>query len=100
MDARMNIQDALGLGIGEHSDAPVLIQQGHQLQPCKLDSTPSVQCVPLCFPGDAHIIRNAGGRVSDDALRSLAVSQLLLGTKEVYVIHHTKCGMDGLCAPS
>jgi len=42
--------------------------------------------------GDAHVIRNAGGRVSE-ALRSLAISQTLLGTKEVAVIHHTDCGM-------
>lgn len=43
--------------------------------------------------GDAHVIRNAGGRVSDDALRSLVISQRLLGTTEVVVIHHTDCGM-------
>jgi carbonic anhydrase len=43
--------------------------------------------------GDAHIIRNAGGRASDDALRSLVISQQLLGTQEVVVIHHTDCGM-------
>lgn len=43
--------------------------------------------------GDAHIIRNAGGRASDDAIRSLAISQQLLGTNEVVVIHHTDCGM-------
>jgi carbonic anhydrase len=43
--------------------------------------------------GDAHVIRNAGGRASDDAIRSLAISQLLLGTREVLVIHHTDCGM-------
>jgi carbonic anhydrase len=43
--------------------------------------------------GDSHMIRNAGGRVSDDALRSLAISQQLLGTNEVYIIHHTDCGM-------
>src|SRR5215467_16010686 len=43
--------------------------------------------------GDAHVIRNAGGRASDDALRSLAISQQLLGTREVVVIHHTDCGM-------
>jgi carbonic anhydrase len=43
--------------------------------------------------GDAHVIRNAGGRASDDALRSLAISQRLLGTQEVVVIHHTDCGM-------
>ena len=43
--------------------------------------------------GDAHVIRNAGGRASDDALRSLVISQQLLGTREVLVIHHTDCGM-------
>lgn len=42
--------------------------------------------------GDAHVIRNAGGRVSGDALRSLVISQRALGTEEVIVIHHTKCG--------
>jgi carbonic anhydrase len=43
--------------------------------------------------GDAHVIRNAGGVVSDDALRSLAISQTLLGTEEIVLIHHTDCGM-------
>ena len=43
--------------------------------------------------GDAHIIRNAGGRVSEDAIRSLVISQRLLGTSEVIVVHHTDCGM-------
>jgi len=43
--------------------------------------------------GDAHVIRNAGGRASADALRSLIISQQLLGTSEVVVIHHTDCGM-------
>jgi carbonic anhydrase len=43
--------------------------------------------------GDAHVIRNAGGVVSDDALRSLAISQNLLGTEEVLVMQHTDCGM-------
>jgi carbonic anhydrase len=43
--------------------------------------------------GDAHMIRNAGGRASDDAIRSLVISQRLLGTNEVIVIHHTDCGM-------
>jgi carbonic anhydrase len=43
--------------------------------------------------GDAHVIRNAGGVASDDAIRSLAISQHLLGTEEVIVIHHTDCGM-------
>lgn len=44
-------------------------------------------------PGGAHVIRNAGGRVSEDAIRSLVISQRLLGTNEVIVIHHTDCGM-------
>jgi carbonic anhydrase len=44
--------------------------------------------------GDAHVIRNAGGVVTDDAIRSLAISQRLLGTEEVLVIHHTRCGMQ------
>lgn len=43
--------------------------------------------------GDAHVIRNAGGRPSDDAIRSLVISQLLLATREIVVIHHTDCGM-------
>ena len=43
--------------------------------------------------GDAHVIRNAGGVVTDDALRSLAISQNLLGTEEIVLIHHTDCGM-------
>jgi carbonic anhydrase len=43
--------------------------------------------------GDAHVIRNAGGRASDDAIRSLVISYKLLGTREFFVIHHTNCGM-------
>jgi carbonic anhydrase len=43
--------------------------------------------------GDAHVIRNAGGVVTDDAVRSLAISQRLLGTHEIILIHHTDCGM-------
>lgn len=43
--------------------------------------------------GDAHVIRNAGGVVTDDTIRSLAISQRLLGTEEVILIHHTGCGM-------
>ena len=44
--------------------------------------------------GDAHVIRNAGGRASDDAIRSLVISYKLLGTREFFVIHHTECGMQ------
>jgi len=45
--------------------------------------------------GDAHLIRNAGGLPTEDVLRSLAISQRYLGTREVVVIHHTQCGMEG-----
>jgi carbonic anhydrase len=54
--------------------------------------------------GDAHVIRNAGGVVTEDAIRSLAISQRLLGTEEIILIHHTDCGMltfrDGAFAQS
>ena len=46
--------------------------------------------------GDAHVIRNAGGVITDDEIRSLAISQRLLGTREVVLIHHTDCGMQRL----
>ena len=44
-------------------------------------------------PGDAHVIRNAGGVITDDEIRSLAISQHLLGTESIVLIHHTDCGM-------
>ena len=44
--------------------------------------------------GDAHVIRNAGGRASDDAIRSFVISYKLLGTNEFFIIHHTDCGME------
>lgn len=46
--------------------------------------------------GDAHVLRNAGGVVTDDMIRSLAISQHLIGTEEIVLIHHTDCGMLGL----
>jgi len=49
--------------------------------------------------GDAHVIRNAGGRASDDAIRSLVISHKLLGTREWLVVHHTDCGMATITGP-
>ncbi len=46
--------------------------------------------------GDAHIIRNAGGVVTDDVIRSLCLSQMALGTREIVLVHHTRCGVAGL----
>jgi carbonic anhydrase len=50
--------------------------------------------------GDAHVIRNAGGRASDDAIRSLVISYKLLGTREWFVVHHTDCGMQAFDNPT
>jgi carbonic anhydrase len=50
--------------------------------------------------GEAHILRNAGGLVTDDVLRSLVLSQRLLGTREVMLVHHTDCGLDGVDEPA
>lgn len=47
-------------------------------------------------PGQAHVMRNAGGVITDDVIRSLAISQQKLGTREIAVIHHTKCGMENM----
>ncbi len=58
-----------------------------------MDARISVEDVLDLRPGDAHIIRNAGGLATDDAIRSLVISQQLLGTEEVIVIEHTGCGM-------
>ena len=55
--------------------------------------SPAPQKVLGLAEGDCHVIRNAGGVVTDDAIRSLAISQRLLGTEEIILIHHTDCGM-------
>jgi carbonic anhydrase len=58
-----------------------------------MDARLDVAAVLGLEPGDAHVIRNAGGVVTDDEIRSLAISQRLLGTEEIVLIHHTDCGM-------
>jgi carbonic anhydrase len=58
-----------------------------------MDARINVEAVLGLRDGDAHIIRNAGGSVTDDEIRSLAISQRLLGTREIILIHHTGCGM-------
>jgi carbonic anhydrase len=58
-----------------------------------MDSRLDVHSVLGLAPGDAHVIRNAGGVITDDAIRSLVISQRLLGTREVALLHHTDCGM-------
>jgi carbonic anhydrase len=58
-----------------------------------MDARPDPQKVLGLAEGDGHVIRNAGGVVTDDEIRSLAISQRLLGTEEIILIHHTDCGM-------
>ena len=58
-----------------------------------MDARIDVHAIFGLQPGDVHVIRNAGGAVTDDAIRSLAISQRLLGTEEIMVLHHTQCGM-------
>jgi carbonic anhydrase len=58
-----------------------------------MDARLNVYAILGLSEGDAHVIRNAGGVVTDDEIRSLAISQRLLGTREIILIHHTDCGM-------
>ena len=59
-----------------------------------MDARIPVEAVLGLQPGDAHVLRNAGGVVTDDTLRSIAISQHLLGTRAVLFMHHTGCGMQ------
>ena len=67
--------------------------RGHVAVVACMDARLDVYDILGLHPGDAHVIRNAGGVVTDDVLRSLVISQRLLGTTEVILIHHTDCGM-------
>ncbi|MFJ5264466.1 beta-class carbonic anhydrase [Streptomyces sp. NPDC088387] len=58
-----------------------------------MDARLNVYAILGLQEGEAHVIRNAGGAVTDDEIRSLAISQRLLGTREIILIHHTDCGM-------
>jgi carbonic anhydrase len=58
-----------------------------------MDARISVYAILGLAEGEAHVIRNAGGVITDDEIRSLAISQRLLGTREIILIHHTDCGM-------
>jgi len=58
-----------------------------------MDARLNVYAILGLQEGEAHVIRNAGGVITDDAIRSLAISQRLLGTHEIILIHHTECGM-------
>ncbi len=71
---------------------PLPPQAGLAVVAC-MDARLNVYAILGLGDGQAHVIRNAGGVVTDDAIRSLTISQRLLGTKEIILIHHTDCGM-------
>lgn len=83
--------------------ADALVEQHLDLRPARalaivtcMDSRLNVFAALGLRDGDAHVLRNAGGVITDDAIRSLAISQRLLGTREIMLIHHTDCGMQKL----
>jgi carbonic anhydrase len=73
-------------------DTPLPPARGVAVVAC-MDARLQVSAMLGLEVGDAHIIRNAGGVITDDAIRSLVISQRLLGTKEIILIHHSDCGM-------
>jgi len=95
----MSVTDDLLKKIKASSDAP--FTRGHlPLRPAKalavlacMDARLDVYSVLGLAEGDAHVIRNAGGVATDDAIRSLVISQRLLSTREIILVHHTDCGM-------
>ncbi len=76
----------------DRGDLPLPPAKGVAIVAC-MDARLNVYGLLGLNEGDAHVIRNAGGVVTDDEIRSLAISQRLLGTKEIILIHHTDCGM-------
>jgi carbonic anhydrase len=75
-------------------DLPARPDRGVAVVAC-MDARLDVYSILGLKPGDAHVIRNAGGVVTDDVIRSLIISQRLLDTTEVMLIHHSQCGMQG-----
>ena len=76
----------------DKGDLPLPPAKGVAVVAC-MDARLNVYGVLGLTEGDAHVIRNAGGVVTEDAIRSLAISQRLLGTEEIVLVHHTDCGM-------
>jgi carbonic anhydrase len=75
-------------------DLPARPRLGVAVVAC-MDARVNVYAILGLAEGDAHVIRNAGGVITDDAIRSLVISQRLLGTTEIMLIHHADCGMRG-----
>jgi carbonic anhydrase len=89
----LSANDAYAGSFGEKSTLGLPPARGFAILTC-MDARLDPAKYAGLAEGDAHVIRNAGGRASDDAIRSLVISYKLLGTKEWFVIHHSNCGME------
>lgn len=92
-DAVMDANQAYVASFGDKGDLALPPARGFAILTC-MDARLDPAKYAGLAEGDAHVIRNAGGRASDDAIRSLVISHKLLGTREWFVIHHTDCGME------
>ena len=89
----LHANDAYAQSFGEKGDLALPPARGFAIL-TRMDARLDPAKYAGLSEGDAHVIRNAGGRASDDAIRSLVISYKLLGTKEWFVIHHSDCGME------
>ncbi|MDT4914960.1 MAG: carbonic anhydrase [Pseudonocardiales bacterium] len=89
----LQANDAYAAGFGAKSELALPPARGFAILTC-MDARLDPAKYAGLSEGDVHVIRNAGGRASDDAIRSLVISYKLLGTKAWFVIHHTNCGME------
>jgi len=93
VDEVLNANQGYAASFGDKGDLPMPPGRGFAILTC-MDARLDPAKYAGLAEGDAHVIRNAGGRASDDAIRSLVISHKLLGTREWFVIHHTDCGME------
>ena len=98
-DEVMQANQAYAESFGDKGDLALPPARGFAILTC-MDARLDPAKYAGLAEGDAHVIRNAGGRASDDAIRSLVISHKLLGTKEWFVIHHTDCGMELFDGPT
>src|SRR5579862_9872038 len=93
LDEVLQANEAYAASFGAKKDLALPPARGFAILTC-MDARLDPAKYAGLAEGDAHVIRNAGGRASDDAIRSLVISHKLLGTREWFVIHHTNCGME------
>jgi carbonic anhydrase len=93
LDEVLSANEAYAATFGERSQLALPPARGFAILTC-MDARLDPAKYAGLAEGDAHVIRNAGGRASDDAIRSLVISYKLLGTREWFVVHHTDCGME------